>query len=169
LALTAYSKKIKRQSETDALTGLNNRHYLRHSFLPTLKQIQKVGVIIADIDHFKSINDQFGHDVGDDVIHRLGAMIRQSLPQGATAIRYGGEEFLVLLPNTSREGTELYCQYLKNQCEKHRFEHGSQVTLSLGYWHGAKFDSQLKYAISEADMALYNAKQSGRNQVQSAL
>lgn len=168
LALTRSSRKLKQLSETDALTGLNNRHYLRYTVLPKVREFSQLGVIIADIDHFKSINDKFGHDVGDDVIQKLGSLIRQALPEGATAIRYGGEEFLIVLPNTDKASVELFSHYLKQQCEKQRFEHGSSVTLSIGFWHGKPFDSQLKYAIAKADMALYNAKESGRNTVMSA-
>ncbi len=165
LALASYSQRLKTQSETDGLTGLYNRHFLRHVLLPKLRQFDNLGVFIADIDHFKMINDRYGHDVGDNVI-------QNELKSFTMLCHKTAQQFVMVVRSfwcccLTATKPALICSATISMTNVKNAALNT-VTLSVGYWHGSRFDSSLKYAISEADMALYQAKQNGRNQVKAA-
>ncbi len=168
LELSAYSKRLKTMSETDSLSGLKNRHHLDTVAIPNLDPQSPLMVLLMDIDHFKAINDNHGHDVGDTVIQQIADIIQRSLPKGGTAIRYGGEEFLILVQELSQAEALNYANHLRSHCQDHYFPLIGHCTVSIGVWHGETFDPAIKQPIIQADIALYSAKQSGRNCVEIA-
>jgi len=170
--------KILEHATLDALTGLNNRHQFHtrlHSEIANAKR-QKTSLccIMTDIDFFKSVNDTYGHAVGDCVLKTVAKAIKKELREYDIPSRYGGEEFTILLPNTSLEEATVVAERLRSQIEKkkiniedYRIEGVSSisVTISIGV-------SQYKTSMKEpdelyrsADCALYEAKESGRNRV----
>ncbi len=168
LALAAYSKQLKYLSETDSLSGLKNRHYLHSVAIPGLHSTTQLAVMLIDIDHFKSINDEFGHNIGDAVIRHVAMMIERGLPEEAITVRYGGEEFLVLIPKVTCSKALDYANHIHAQFQNEHFPYVEHCTVSIGVWHGDTFDSDLRGPINQADMAMYKAKQAGRNRIEIA-
>ena len=168
--------RLRRLTHTDSLTGLRNRHQLEQQLNSEcqrgLRQHVPMSVLMIDIDHFKQINDRFGHLAGDQILRRLGALFRQHARSYDLACRYGGEEFLLWLPAThSHEAIDIaerYRRLVEQQCfgEGPR---GSRITISLGV---ASSDEWPRFNASElihrADQALYRAKAAGRNCIYSA-
>ncbi len=158
---------------TDALTGLFNRRYLStHLENMTRKALQdgkSISVMMMDMDHFKSVNDTYGHDVGDMVLKQLAAMIMQTARSTDLAARFGGEEFVVLMPETDRSAVMIAANRMLERIESTPFIIGADGqtisrTVSIGVATispGDTADSLLK----RADEALYEAKNGGRNQV----
>ncbi len=162
--------KLRTLSETDPLTGtFNRRRFLqvaeqqlalarRHCF-PT-------SVLIIDFDHFKSINDRFGHVAGDRVLKEATTLMQGALRDSDTLARFGGEEFIVLLPHTARGGAALVAQRLLAAVRDHEFRHKNdpvRVTVSVGGATSESSDLPLDALTSRADGLLYRAKQSGRD------
>lgn len=155
----------------DPLTGLNNRRYLEEMFALEIKRAIRreypIGVIMADIDNFKQINDMHGHAAGDSVLNLVGSFFRTQVRSSDIACRYGGEEFVLILPEASREITILRAELMRKTIKQFHVEHDGQtlepVTISLGVaslpLHGSTIDAVLK----AADAALYRAKRSGRD------
>jgi diguanylate cyclase len=172
--LTEELHRIREDAMTDALSGLLNRR----GFDRELKRMApkdgapgaSLALIMLDIDHFKKINDTYGHPLGDRVIAAVGQLIRESLGQGGVAARYGGEEFAVLLPSHRIEMAERLAQTIRKRIEEGtiRRRHGEEpvggVTVSAGVavWHRADDTSSL---VERADRALYASKRAGRNRV----
>lgn len=170
--------KILEHATLDALTGLNNRHQFHtrlHAEVANAKR-QKTSLccIMTDIDFFKSVNDTYGHAVGDCVLKTVAKAIKRELREYDIPSRYGGEEFTILLPNTSIEEAALVAERLRAGIEKkkiniedYRIEGVSSinVTISVGV---SQYTSSMKEAdelYQKADKALYQAKESGRNRV----
>ncbi|MFZ5616316.1 MAG: PleD family two-component system response regulator [Pseudomonadota bacterium] len=161
---------------TDQLTGLYNRRYLASHLSGMFDRAfwtgRPLSLMILDIDHFKSINDTHGHDIGDRVIQEIAARIRNSVRGIDLACRYGGEEFLVAMPDTDREFAAVVAERLRQEIADHRVTLNSgrdeiSVTVSIGIAstdEGPKEDSAQKL-IKRADEALYTAKTGGRNRV----
>ncbi len=124
--------------------------------------------MLIDVDHFKSINDNFGHDIGDAIIKHISMKIESKLPEHAITVRYGGEEFLVLIPEVSRSKALDYANQIHTQCQNEHFPYIEHCTVSMGIWHGDTFDPALKEPIKQADTAMYKAKQAGRNRIETA-
>ena len=123
---------------------------------------------MLDIDYFKMVNDTYGHDVGDRVIKALSDVIKASVRDSDLAIRYGGEEFLVLLHNSTKEGSLVVGQKIHNEFNKLKFDVNGetlQKTLSVGVAQFPIDANSIWKAIKFADTALYYAKEHGRNQV----
>ena len=154
----------------DPLTGLLNRKALDSRAQELEKQSQAsgetVGLIVADLDHFKTVNDTHGHAAGDDVLRDVAATLRSSLRAFDLIYRLGGEEFLVLLPGAGATRTAEIAEHLRAQVEAMPTASGRGVTLSLGTTASAP-DASFDYAaqFAEADAALYRAKGEGRNRV----
>ncbi|HCA12152.1 MAG TPA: GGDEF domain-containing protein, partial [Marinobacter adhaerens] len=124
-------------------------------------------IALIDLDLFKQINDQFGHDAGDDVLREFAALMRTVIRQADVAARWGGEEFLVLLPDTSLLQALSLAERLRSQVARHPFRFRDQalpVTISAGVCSIAKARS-LDDLLKQADLNLYNAKESGRNRI----
>ena len=160
---------LKDAAERDPLTGLLNRR----GFDARLEQIEKDGalrgsVIIGDIDHFKQVNDRFGHDAGDRVIQVFGDTLRQSLPANAIFSRFGGEEFVIFLPGKGLAEAGVLAQALRARFSGYdwrRVDVEQQITASFGVASISDGEYSAKAATGRADRALYEAKAAGRNKV----
>lgn len=164
---------LERASLTDALTQVPNRMYFDRQFAKAWAQSSEnhsgLGIVLVDLDHFKSINDTYGHQAGDLVLQRVASALQRSLLRASdTVSRYGGEEFIVLLPNTDFEGVSSVVQrILKNVADEAIKIDNTivRVTCSVGYsCTQPDQDSQPAELIKQADSALYDAKAAGRNQ-----
>lgn len=160
-------------STTDALTGLYNRKYLDEYIDKLIAQAKRTnityGILMIDIDYFKMVNDTYGHDVGDKVIKVLADVLFTSIREADIAFRFGGEEFLVLLYNSTPAGIQDVAQKIRQNFEKQIIEADSTKrftkTLSIGTSIFPKDTETIWKAIKYADIALYKAKNSGRNRV----
>ena len=159
-------KKLETLSKTDKLTHLFNRHKLDETLLSEIERAarydKKLSLIIIDIDHFKHVNDTFGHQVGDDVLKGVADILKKSIRKIDIIGRFGGEEFLIICPQTDKEGVIILADYIKNNIEVHEFQIAGHVTISLGLTtYQAKDDEDAM--IKRADDALYRSKNEGRN------
>jgi diguanylate cyclase len=165
---------LKNVSETDSLTGLPNRRAmmarLNAETARTTRRGREMAVIMLDVDHFKRVNDTWGHDVGDIVLQTIGKAIRQALREYDSCARWGGEEFLVLLPETDAHAAEIVAQRIVANVAGTPVSLEDQVltmTLSAGI-AVRRTDEALNVLLQRADEALYRAKDSGRNQAKMA-
>jgi len=157
---------------TDYLTGLRTRGYfeqqLELEFKRAERKQQKIALLMIDIDHFKILNDTFGHHVGDQLLRDLSSILVKDMREVDTVARYGGEEFVIILPETTETGAMFVAQRLRRAVEQAKFFAGSpnsvqHLTISIGvavYDTDAQFKRDL---IEFADAALYAAKHAGRN------
>jgi diguanylate cyclase (GGDEF)-like protein len=156
---------------SDALTGLHNRHYLQSYDIHQthfLNEDECFAVAFIDIDHFKKINDTYGHDVGDRVLTTLARVLKHATRKDDTLCRYGGEEFLIIAYNISLQQSLKKLESLRERIENLEIDIGEgvsiHITVSVGISCGAYTDS-LEKVITEADKALYKAKEEGRNRI----
>jgi len=162
-------------SNTDPLTGVRNRRSLLPLVRAEIARVRRLGgalsVLMLDIDHFKRINDSFGHDVGDAVIRRTTEICRHLSRDIDTVGRLGGEEFALLLPGTSLYQARSVAERIRSEMERTSFCDRSacpfQITVSIGVAELAPTDQDERDLLNRADTALYRAKQSGRNRVSS--
>jgi diguanylate cyclase (GGDEF)-like protein len=154
----------------DQLTGMLNRKALsvRAHELAQQSEVtgEPIGVIVGDLDHFKEINDTYGHTVGDDVLKDVAYLLRKQLRAFDLAYRLGGEEFLVLVPGSNLEQTAELAERLREAICSTQVGGGLELTMSLGVGASGR-DERFSYAavFAQADAALYSAKRSGRNRV----
>lgn len=161
----------KKLSHTDSLTGIDNRRSWEEAVDGELKRYQRYGgtasLLLIDIDYFKSINDRYGHRVGDEVIRAIARLVQKRLRKSDSAGRYGGEEFGVLLPATPLKKALHLAERLRRGVESQTFASNCNIrcTLSIGVVElSEEIDSFSKW-IDRADKALYQGKAQGRNQV----
>jgi diguanylate cyclase len=165
---------LKNVSETDSMTGLPNRHAmmarLNAEVARTLRKGREMAIIMLDVDHFKKVNDTWGHDAGDLALQTIGAAIRQGLREYDSCARWGGEEFLVLLPETDARAAETVALKILASVEGTPVPQGNQtLTLTLSAGVAVRGTEEgLTVLLQRADDALYTAKKSGRNQVKTA-
>jgi diguanylate cyclase (GGDEF)-like protein len=165
--------RLQRLAALDALTGAFNRRFgmarLREEFGRAVRSRAPLGVIIFDIDHFKRVNDTYGHLLGDRVLARMAKAVRPVVREGDVLVRYGGEEFLLVLPAASRADAAKIAERLRYLVEETSIADGEQtvrVTISLGVTSYPEFDAADELELlALADKLLYNAKESGRNRV----
>jgi len=150
-----------RMALTDALTGLYNHR----AYKEKIDSVAQYVLLIIDLDHFKKLNDSYGHLVGDKVLVTIGNIIKLSIRSGDLAFRYGGEEFVVVLPGTTPQIGMKIAERLRQKVAEWSFEQAS-VTVSIGV-SIKKPGMSAQSVFEQADTALYQAKQSGRNRVQS--
>lgn len=164
-----YLQKLENLSMTDQLTGLYNRRFFDEQFAKEIQRVNryslKLCVIMFDIDHFKSVNDQFGHQVGDSVLKEFSTLIQKIIRSSDTVFRWGGEEFIALLPETNIENATLIAEKLRSSIEQHTFEHIDKMTASFGVAAVNEQKESSTLTIKDADKALYLAKEQGRNRV----
>ncbi len=164
-----YLNKLENLSVTDQLTGLHNRRYFDDHFEI---EKQKVGrynndlcLIMIDIDRFKAINDRYGHPVGDKVLKEFSLLLRKNIRNSDILSRWGGEEFIILLPGTSIDNSILIAEKIRKAIAADQFKKIGKLTASFGV---SKVDASTvsnREAIHHADKALYQAKHDGRNKV----
>ena len=162
------------QTTKDPLTGLNNRRSaleeLQNRFDLSDRHNRPLAVIMCDLDHFKTINDTLGHGAGDLVLEEFGRRVKLNLRATDLAGRIGGEEFLLILPETDMEGALLLAERLRAATGEHGFELGTEslkVTCSLGVAQRTAEDRDGGALLARADGALYAAKRGGRDRVRS--
>ncbi|MCU7806129.1 MAG: diguanylate cyclase [Candidatus Thiodiazotropha sp. (ex Lucinoma borealis)] len=160
--------KIQKISITDKLTQLSNRthsdEYMRRQLAHSSENSSQIVVIIADIDHFKSINDRYGHLTGDQVLREFSMILKQCTRVQDFIGRWGGEEFIIVMPDVGIEQAIKNAERLRATIEQHNFGEAGQVTASFGISFGIEGDTQ-EDLMKRADQCLYKAKQQGRNQV----
>ena len=159
---------------TDALTGLHNRRYMETHLGTLVEQAAQRGkplaALVLDIDHFKSINDTHGHDAGDDVLREFALRIRRSIRNIDLACRFGGEEFVVVMPDTDMAVAAAVAERLRRRVAGEPFpiQRGTtllNVTLSIGIAALGGAEDTAAAMLKRADQALYRAKRDGRNRV----
>lgn len=153
---------IKTISVTDPLTGLKNRRYADFLFDKLLNQKADFSLIMIDIDHFKQVNDQFGHQVGDKVLKFIAAILMELCVDQESCIRLGGEEFLIILPNKGLQEAYNLGEYIRKSTEDSISPVTKKITLSLGVGE-YDYSETLTQFMHRIDLALYEAKSSGRN------
>ncbi len=159
IQLRKQSNEYEALSYKDALTGCYNRLYLHQVIEPNIDRQLSMTTIMIDVDHFKSINDTYGHQTGDFVIKDLAEAIQGTLPKHSTCFRYGGEEFLIIIQGENKANILTLGEHLLTCANKLRFE----VTVSIGIKHVSQALGSVEQLINDADQALYLSKKNGRN------
>lgn len=165
------NRLLKNLSQTDSLSGLYNRRFMNQKLEEEISKYKRYktpfSLLLIDIDYFKKINDTYGHDKGDLIIKQISSLIQQNIRNTDISARWGGEEFLILAPNSDLNGALKLANNLKELIEKTQFEVKQKVTISVGV---SVFEENLNQEklLKLADNALYKAKGSGRNRVETA-
>jgi len=177
LDLLLKNSELSEISARDSLTGLYNRWYVMEKIDSEMNRSLRhgcpVSVIMLDIDHFKRVNDSFGHSTGDRVLRSVGQVLRDSCRVYDVAGRYGGEEFCVVLPETKVSNTTVVAERIRERLASSRFDVGADsvvVTASIGVAGIDSLEAEGGLSptalIDRADLALYSAKHHGRNRVE---
>lgn len=160
--------QVRRLSITDQLTGLYNRQFITGAYENELGRARRynrtLAVVLIDIDYFKKVNDIYGHDVGDAVLKKLAVLLRFNIRKCDILARWGGEEFLLLIPETDQNGSKIMTEKLRAIVEKALFPVADKITVSMGVALNKPTDTTASL-LKMADNALYLAKKQGRNQV----
>lgn len=170
-------ERLTDQSIRDPLTGLFNRRYMsetiQREILRAAKNQTKIGIIMADIDYFKDFNDTHGHEAGDELLIKLAGFFKFEIRGSDITCRYGGEEFILILPGASTEGTCKRAEHLREEVKNLKvYFHGQPlppITLSMGIAMYPDHGTRLDDLIQVADTALYKAKEQGKDRVVSGL
>ena len=170
--LESANTKLQELALRDGLTGLLNRRYwescLEREFARHQRYDNPVSLVIFDIDHFKRVNDTYGHQTGDEVIRETARITSQLVRETDFAGRYGGEEFVVLLPGTTLDGAAQFAERLRSTIERQQLDYqGSPLTFTISLGVATLADDMAGYQalLERADKALYQSKEGGRNRV----
>jgi len=163
-------KRLSSLAKVDKLTGLHNRQYFdkvsKDEFTKTKERNLDFSILFIDIDHFKNVNDTYGHKKGDDALRTIAQLIYASCRKSDFVARYGGEEIVVILPNTTSRDAVSVAQEINNIVAKQTKKLlGIRITVSIGVATYPGDGENLKKILESADKALYQAKKSGRNRV----
>ena len=168
----AHHVELIKLATTDSLTGLFNRRHFMDKLQEEIARYARyrtpLSIALLDVDHFKKINDEYGHDAGDFVLTEMGTLLRSAVRSTDSACRYGGEEFLIVFPSTDLMGSEVFGERLRAQISKHNFYYDHNyipVTVSVGLAEAYPEISNPDLLLKLADKALYAAKKDGRNRV----
>ena len=166
------NQKLREMAIRDPLTGLYNRRYFQERFQEEMSRAkryrQPLTVVLADIDHFKRINDTYGHLFGDEVLKEVARVFRERIRKSDLVARYGGEEFVFLLPNTHARAGAAFAERIRREVENLEIKFMDQVikvTISLGVATLVSFEVSEPEFLNMADKALYLSKERGRNRV----
>jgi diguanylate cyclase (GGDEF)-like protein len=165
----ANSKRVSgKNSKLDTLTGALRKDAFNEIFglkiMEAKHMNQPLSLIIFDIDYFKKINDTYGHLTGDKILKEIGEVVRRNIRQSEYFVRWGGEEFIVLMPNTGLQGAKMVAEKLRRAVESNDFSDVGKVTCSFGVTQLFTEDTITSF-LQRADEALYEAKKEGRNRV----
>jgi diguanylate cyclase (GGDEF)-like protein len=170
-SLSNANSKLDHLSKTDPLTQLHNRGSLDKILQSTFEASKKGNgphsLVMTDIDHFKKVNDQYGHPIGDLVLQAVSKVLSSSIRKADFVGRYGGEEFAILLPNTDAAGALFFCETVRKKIAETKVKSANStvsVTMSFGISESSNFDQTASDWLSRSDAALYKAKEGGRNQ-----
>lgn len=159
-------KDMQNLALTDTLTNMHNKHSIMELFSKEIHRVHRHGtalcVLMYDIDFFKKVNDTFGHDIGDEILSELSRVAKEDLRSEDSIGRYGGEEFIILLPDTALEKATAFAQRLRKKVEEHSFKGVDVVTISIGLIEVQKNES-VDEAFKRVDTLLYESKENGRN------
>ncbi|MEE9516443.1 MAG: GGDEF domain-containing protein [Candidatus Adiutricales bacterium] len=163
--------ELKRLATTDNLTGAHNRRQFRETIWHEINRVVRYGealtLVAFDIDHFKAVNDTFGHIRGDEVLKKIAEIVRDNIRTTDIFARTGGEEFALIAPSTDPASASEIAERLRETINSHSFDSIGTVTVSFGV-AGFKKGDNINTFIDRADKALYNAKELGRNSVEIA-
>lgn len=171
-SVNRFQRRLENVAATDSLTGLLNRHAFELMFEQAVHEAHRaktpLSMILLDIDHFKNINDSHGHLTGDRVIMRVARLLENSLRNGDVLCRWGGEEFLILLKQTSLDSAQGVAEKLREVMAVEQFQLGNKTLQITGSFGVAEFGGveTLVHFFARADRALYLAKSGGRNRVE---
>ena len=157
--------RLSREVQTDPLTGLLNRRALSGVLDLLRSEVRPFSVVTLDIDHFKRVNDTYGHDIGDLVLIKLSEIMRSCSRGGDYSCRLGGEEFLVLLPDVSLSAAVEFAERLRGTIASSAIDAVGSITVSLGVAHWPGSADDISDVLKIADEEMYRAKQQGRNRV----
>jgi len=165
--------ELQMQVTRDPLTNLYNRRYMEESLANEVRRVARkrasLGILMIDVDHFKTFNDTHGHEAGDVILQELSALFQKNIRGGDIACRYGGEEFLLILPDTTLEIASQRANELLKRVREMRVtyqqQHDYTITVSIGVAAAPEHGQDVHGLVNAADTALYYAKNSGRNQV----
>lgn len=165
--LIQMNEELQHISNTDNLTGIGNRRFFQQKLLNHIEQFNKKGIpfslLVMDIDHFKQVNDTYGHAIGDLVLAQLGVLLKTAAREKDIPARFGGEEFILLLGQTAEEEAFEIAQQLNKQFEDTIWPSVGRLTVSIGCTTFKKGDTESS-VFEHADDALYESKRNGRNQ-----
>jgi diguanylate cyclase (GGDEF)-like protein len=172
MALERANEQLAKLSMTDRLTNLLNRgtweNLLDAEFERFIRYKHATSLVMFDIDHFKAVNDKYGHLAGDEVIRHTARVTKEAVRQADSVGRYGGEEFGIILPETNAEGARIICERIRQTIEESEVDTIAgpiRYTISMGITQlDSRPDNYMQW-LEQADKALYKAKESGRNQV----
>ncbi len=161
---------VEEQATTDGLTGLVNHRTFQERFSTMLGRAERhdlaVSILLTDIDHFKKVNDTYGHPTGDEVLRRVAAILKASARKIDIVARYGGEEFAIVLEGTDRDGARQLAERVRQEVEQQSFPSSKgtfNATLSIGVSSYPDDSREKAELIARADQSLYAAKHGGRN------
>lgn len=166
------SEKLGKMAYTDALTHTYNRLHFAHFLDAEIDKVKRYGgtfsIIFFDLDHFKNVNDNYGHLAGDEVLAQIASIVSTANRNADIFARYGGEEFIILTPETDLSGALIHAERLRNDIEKFEFKNVGHVTSSFGVTEFIVETDTLESLLDRVDKALYLAKEYGRNRVEKA-
>lgn len=170
--LETANKQLAQQSRTDRLTGLNNRGFwedcLKHEYNRYMRYGNKCSMVMFDIDHFKEVNDTYGHQVGDEVLREVSKILKNNMRSTDIAGRYGGEEFGVILLDNSATDALVFSERLREAVQATTIKANGKninITISLGIAEFSEDMDSHTQLIEKADKALYQSKNNGRNRL----
>lgn len=167
-SLETINKLLEKQATTDPLTGIFNRIKFDQCLMAEIARVGRynssLAFIIFDIDHFKNVNDLYGHSAGDDVLKRLAKLVETNIRETDIFARWGGEEFVIQAPGIALADAVMFAEKLRVAIEQYDFNQPKKITASFGVTVYKKGDNSSRL-INRADKALYLAKENGRNQV----
>jgi len=168
---------LEQETITDPLIGIYNRRYLDRRIDDEYDRARRyalpLSVLLVDIDHFKKINDTYGHQIGDLVLKKFGGLLMESIRKSDVAARYGGEEILIITPNTTASSAGILAERLRQQVENHELVAVEEsklsipicITVSIGVAGLSQETANSRQLFNDADKALYRAKEEGRNRI----
>lgn len=169
--LKIVNTKLEKTATTDMLTGTYNRRKFEDELILIInnkdKQAVQFSLILFDIDHFKNINDYFGHKIGDLVLQCISKLVWKNIRTTDRLFRWGGDEFIIILPGSNWESTKTVAEKLRNIIQNEDFGIGEKITISTGFGEHIT-DENADQMVSRIDKALYQAKIQGRNRIVAA-